>query len=160
MNASNIVVFRSGSEMYGVLIENIVSIEKSEKTTDEYDLPVYVKGFVNSGAEEVPVIDFQTVLYPNKETTDETARCIVVKADLIQLAFFVSEVIGIKEVGSGQLQQVKFVTNTSKSIFSAIAMIENQLIPIVDPVKFIHYAKDFATILSFMKEKQSVIECK
>ncbi|WP_440118846.1 chemotaxis protein CheW [Paenibacillus sp. QZ-Y1] len=94
-----VIVFKLGSEEYGVEVEKVQTIERMMPITRVPKTLSFVKGVINLRGVVIPVIDLRgRFSLPETEYTDQT-RIVIVGVDDMQVGFIVdsaNDVIDIK----------------------------------------------------------------
>ena len=99
---NRVIIFRLGSERYGIDVELVKGIERAQKQSVvriPNSVP-YIKGIINLRGVVVPVYDIRSKFsLEDIPTTDATSLLITVVGEVI-LAIWVDEVEGIFEIES------------------------------------------------------------
>lgn len=94
-----VIVFRLGSEEYGIEVDKVQTIERMMPITRVPKTLSFVKGVINLRGVVIPVIDLRgRFSLPESEYTDQT-RIVIVGVDDMQVGFIVdsaNDVIDIK----------------------------------------------------------------
>ncbi|MBB6019367.1 purine-binding chemotaxis protein CheW [Paenibacillus sp. JGP012] len=94
-----VIVFRLGSEEYGIEVDKVETIERMMPITRVPKTLSFVKGVINLRGVVIPVIDLRgRFALPETEYTDQT-RIVIVGVDDMQVGFIVdsaNDVIDIK----------------------------------------------------------------
>lgn len=151
------VVFSVENEEYAICVNNVLSIEKSEKITPIPQLPPYIKGIVKVRDELVPIVDLLQVLYDRELEIDDTTRFIIVKTDELHIGLHVRDAKELIEVDKEQIKQVGFVAYERTAYFTGVIHQDNRLITMIDPNLFIKNLDGIKDIYEYMeKQKEQV----
>jgi len=91
MTVQKVIVFRLNDELYGVPVEQVVSIEKWESVTRVPNAPSFIKGIINLRGEILPVIDLKQRFGLGVSTQAEESRLVIAQNDAIKLGLIVDE---------------------------------------------------------------------
>ena len=94
------VIFKLNKEYYGVPVNNVLSIEKMQKSTRIPNGSHYVKGVINLRGEVIPIIDLRDKLNMETKEVDNNSRIIIVSNEDIVVGLIVdssSEVLEISK---------------------------------------------------------------
>ncbi|MFC0269859.1 chemotaxis protein CheW [Metabacillus herbersteinensis] len=137
MNASKVVVFRAGTEEYGLPIQHVISIEKMIDVKPIPTMPIYMRGVVKVRGELIPVVDVGYVFYQqNTEIMNET-KLIVIQTDLLSIALIVQEAKEILDIQKDQLKSISFGAFQTVKYFAGVASVNERLITILNPTLLI-----------------------
>lgn len=92
------VIFKLDKEYYGIPINNVIYIERMQKTTRVPNGPKFLKGVINLRGEVIPLIDLRQKLNMETKEEDNNSRIIVVQEEEVMIGLIVdssSEVIEI-----------------------------------------------------------------
>ncbi|MCJ7839381.1 CheW domain-containing protein [Lederbergia sp. NSJ-179] len=146
------VIFNAGKEEYAIPVQYVVSIDKIEKIDPTPHLPVYMRGVVKSRGESIPVLDLATILYESVTPMDMEARLLVIDTEELSYGLFVHEAKEILEIPSDTLRQVELVSYQKTKYFSSIAILQDRLITMIDPVELLHVLDGLKEIKDYMVE--------
>ncbi len=132
---NRVIIFRLGSERYGIDVELVKGIERAQKQSVvriPNSVP-YIKGIINLRGVVVPVYDIRSKFsLEDIPTTDATSLLITVVGEVI-LAIWVDEVEGIFEIESERtFPTPAIVKSTETRYILKIAHMEKGLAIILD----------------------------
>lgn len=148
------IIFHIGQEDYGIPIKCVISIEKFERSTTIPQLPSYVRGIVKARGELIPVIDISDVLYKKQLQEDEQLRLIVLNTAELPVGILVKETKEIIDIPEESLKQIGLVAYHRTEYFSAIANLEDRLITMIDPERFVSSLDGIKEIIKYMAEQK------
>lgn len=154
MDVSQVVVFRTGDEEYGLPIEHVISIEKLEDINTIPNMPYYMKGVVKVRGELIPVLDTYQIFYHQNITIDQDVKLIVIQSDDMSAALIVKEAKEIIDIQEIQLKTITIGAFQSTKYFSAVASLEQRLITIINPNLLLKSLENFAIVKEEMMSHQ------
>lgn len=105
--ARKYLVFRLGSEEYGIDIRKITTIiEKDMNITRVPKLPPFVKGIINLRGEIVPVISLRQKFDLPEDVFDTETRIVIVKIDEISVGLIVDSVAEVIELDEESIESI------------------------------------------------------
>lgn len=126
------VVFRIGSEEYGIDIECIKGIEDKVSVSSVPNRPSYILGIISLRGEVIPVFSLRKK-FGKEETNDEFARLIVVSLNDNKVAFKVDEVTKIVDVEDNELHDIPTICQSEDTKYAkSVAKIEGGLVVVLD----------------------------
>lgn len=98
-----VIVFKLGSEEYGIEVEKVQTIERMMPITRVPKTYAFVKGVVNLRGVVIPVIDLRGRFgLPEAEQTDQT-RIIIVAVNEMQVGFIVDSASDVIDLNSDSI---------------------------------------------------------
>ncbi|TVQ17241.1 MAG: purine-binding chemotaxis protein CheW [Spirochaetaceae bacterium] len=112
------LLFRLGSEEYGVPIDKVQSIEELQKIVAVPDMPEYVRGVINLRGHVIPVVDLRLRFgMPDREYDDRTCIIIINAASRV-VGFIVDTVSEVHQIPAKSIQPApEFKTRSSQDQF-------------------------------------------
>lgn len=127
------VVFRLGSEEFGVAIEHVKEIIQFREVTRMPHVEHYVEGITNLRGDVVPVISLRQRFGLECQESQEKTRIVVMDLDYSVVGFIVDAVV---EVRSFDVKQVapppSSLASLNTVLFEGIGKVENRLILLLD----------------------------
>ncbi|AUG57951.1 chemotaxis protein CheW [Acetivibrio saccincola] len=132
------VVFKLGTEEYGVDIQNVTTIEKMLPITRVPKAPHYIKGVINLRGDIIPVIDIKEKLgLGTFEETDET-RIIILQLKDIPFGVIVDEVDEVLQLREETIENVSNFTNDlSLDYISGVGKVDDRIVSLLNFKKLI-----------------------
>lgn len=99
-----VIVFKLGSEEYGIEVDKVQTIERMMPITRVPKTYAFVKGVINLRGVVIPVIDLRGRFgLPEIEETDQT-RIIIVAVNEMQVGFIVDSASDVIDLNSDQIE--------------------------------------------------------
>lgn len=100
MTLQKVIIFRLKDELYGVPVEQVVSIERWEAVTRVPNAPSFIKGIINLRGEILPVIDLQQRFGLGVSNQTEESRLVIVQDEEIKIGLIVDEAKDVIDLNS------------------------------------------------------------
>jgi purine-binding chemotaxis protein CheW len=100
MTVQKVIIFRLKDELYGVPVEQVVSIERWESVTRVPNAPSFIKGIINLRGEILPVIDLQQRFGLGVSEQTEESRLVIAQIEEIKLGLIVDEAKDVIDLDS------------------------------------------------------------
>jgi purine-binding chemotaxis protein CheW len=129
------VAFRIGSEEFAFHVEQVLSIEKTQRVTVVPAMPKHVLGVINLRGTITPVINLSTLLYSDSELIAHEyslQRYIVVRFEKKPFALVVDEATDVLDIPHDSIQTNTINDKNIPSYLSGISKLENRLITIIN----------------------------
>ncbi|CAH1211153.1 MULTISPECIES: chemotaxis protein CheW [Paenibacillus] len=122
-----VIVFKLGSEEYGVEVEKVQTIERMMPITRVPNTYSFVKGVINLRGVVIPVIDLRgRFSLPETEYTDQTRIVIVAVGDM-QVGFIVDAANDVIDIKSSSIDNPPEVVGGVKARYlRGVAKLENE----------------------------------
>lgn len=134
------VIFKLDKEYYGVHIDNVLSIEKTGKTTRVPNSPDYIKGVTNLRGEVIPVISLRNKLGMEREESDINSRIVVVAINEIVAGLIVDSSSEVLEIDKENIDKPPTTENNEiMEYISGIGKSSDRLIILLDLIKILEY---------------------
>lgn len=98
------LVFKVGSEEFGIEIRHVTEIVGIQKINEVPDLPGYMKGVINLRGRVIPVMDIRTRFGMSDRDYDERTCIIVVHVDGETSGLIIDEVKEVTEIADNQIE--------------------------------------------------------
>ncbi|WHZ05391.1 chemotaxis protein CheW [Neobacillus sp. YX16] len=135
---SKSLVFRVGSEEYGVHITQVVSIERMQEITSFPNRPPHVLGFTTVRNIVIPVIDMRTALIGNTIGANETSRIIIVMVKEQEIGLIVDAATDVIDILPESIQHPDLMMQTREiSYLKGVSKLESRLIILLDIEKLL-----------------------
>lgn len=132
------IIFRSGHEEFGIQIDNISEIIKTNEITPIPNSPNYIKGIINVRGEIVTVINMKSLFMLTGDDHNETKHIVVIKNDTSMFGLMVSEVSEVIRVLKKDIKPPPVLINETHTDFvSGIFFHDERLIIILDIYKML-----------------------
>ena len=127
------MVFRLGSEKYGIDIERVQGIERMQPVTVVPRAPHFVEGVINLRGQITPVMNLRTRFgFDKVEATKET-RIVVVRMVEQWVGLVVDGVAGVQRLTSDLVEPPsEFVRSAESEYLRGIAKVEDGLLILLD----------------------------
>ncbi|PQP80629.1 chemotaxis protein CheW [Paenibacillus sp. PCH8] len=121
-----VIVFKLGSEEYGVEVDKVQTIERMMPITRVPKTLSFVKGVINLRGVVIPVIDLRgRFSLPESEYTDQT-RIVIVGVDDMQVGFIVDSANDVIDIKSSAIDSPPEVVGGVKARYlRGVAKLEN-----------------------------------
>ena len=117
MNDTKYALFKIGTELYGLDIMNVETIEKNYNIMKVPDAPVNIKGVIDLRGEIIPVYSLnQKFGFQEKESNDDT-RLIITKSNGISMAYEVDYMQEIIDLDEAQIQEAPAIIKNAKTTY-------------------------------------------
>ena len=130
---NQVVVFRLGSEDFGVSISSVESIIKMQPITKMPHAPAFVEGVTNLRGKVLPVMDLRTRFGLASQEADKNSRIIIINVNGIEVGMIVD---GVSEVLTIPEQNVEptpaIATSVDSNFITGIAKIAQRLVILLD----------------------------
>lgn len=143
--SEKVVTFKMGSEVYGISIFQVMSIEKIEDITRMPDLPEYIKGILNLRGDIIPLIDLRQFLLKTNPKDYQLNRIIVVRVEDTLAGLIVDEATEVLDIPTDAIQGIS-LAGAELNQFMKVAKMDERLILIVEIDKLI-MESDIANVL-------------
>ncbi|MDR6722302.1 purine-binding chemotaxis protein CheW [Paenibacillus amylolyticus] len=122
-----VIVFKLGSEEYGIEVERVQTIERMMPITRVPKTFSFVKGVINLRGVVIPVIDLRgRFSLPETEYTDQT-RIVIVGVDDMQVGFIVDAANDVIDIKSSSIDSPPEVVGGVKARYlRGVAKLENE----------------------------------
>jgi purine-binding chemotaxis protein CheW len=135
---SKSLVFRVGSEEYGVHITQVVSIERMQEITSFPNRPPHVVGFTTVRNIVIPVIDMRTALIGYTIGANETSRIIIVMVKEQEIGLIVDAATDVIDILPESIQHPDLMMQTKEiSYLKGVSKLESRLIILLDIEKLL-----------------------
>ncbi|WP_017689164.1 chemotaxis protein CheW [Paenibacillus sp. PAMC 26794] len=121
-----VIVFKLGSEEYGIEVDKVQTIERMMPITRVPKTLSFVKGVINLRGVVIPVIDLRgRFSLPETEYTDQT-RIVIVGVDDMQVGFIVDSANDVIDIKSSAIDSPPEVVGGVKARYlRGVAKLEN-----------------------------------
>ena len=145
-NTHQLIVFRQGTEEYGLHIDQIKEVVLTPNITKMPQTPDYVKGVANIRGNIIGIIDLEEKFGIKKTTTTKEANqannyTLVVESDEFKVGILVTEVPNTLSVDDEDMEQSMNIVHDNKvssDYIQGIVKLENRLIILIDIFKVLH----------------------
>ena len=128
-NEIQLVVFKLGSEEYGVSILQVQEIKRITEITRVPHTPEYIKGVINLRGSVLPVIDLKKRLNLPPQVATEDARIIIVKVKEISVGMMVDAVSEVMTINEENIDSPDVVAGSvSANYLSGVGKLDNRLL--------------------------------
>ena len=142
------VVFRLGTEEYGVPIESVQEIVRMpEELTHVPKTPAFVEGVMNLRGSVLPVVDQRLRLNLPSLARCEQQRIMVFLFDELRTGFIVDSVAEVLKIPRSAIEPAPHLSVSQAHLISRVANLEKQkrLILLIDPTHLLE-SKDLKTL--------------
>lgn len=133
MSEKQYVIFKLGSEEYGVDIMNVREITELKETTKIPNTPNFIEGVINLRGSVVPVINLKKRFTLEETTINKNSRIIIVTIGEKQIGFIVddaSQVMTLKEEDIENPPEI--ITGVDRRYIVGIGKREEKIIILLD----------------------------
>jgi len=130
---SKFVFFRLGSEMYGVDVRYVRSIERLGAATRVPHAPPYVRGVMNLRGSVIPLVDLRLRLGLPAGETSERTRVLIVNLGDKEIGYIVDEANDVRDLTEASVEPTPEVAKTERARYLAgVARIGEELVLLLD----------------------------
>lgn len=159
-NEIQIIIFKLGSEEYGVPINNVQEIILPQKSTRIPKSPVYVDGFINLRGNIISIIDGKKK-FKLKEIAENNLndkRIIVLEVEEEISGLIVDGVNEVITLNISDIEPPPIDLEEHSDIFWGIGKYDNRLLILINTEKFMAFNEDEKNIDAFKKVTNAVKE--
>lgn len=138
--ANKFMLFRIGSESYGIEIKYVTEIIELQRITEVPDMPNYVKGVINLRGKVIPVIDIRLRFSMKEREYDDRTCIIVVDMDKTAIGFVVDTVAEVQDIPEKDIAPApNFKTESGKEKYiSGMGKVGDEVKILLDVKKILH----------------------
>lgn len=131
------LIFKVGQEVYGVHINQVISIERMQNITSYPNRPPHVLGVTTVRDIVTPVIDLRSALTKvSVEPTDET-RLIIVQAFQSVFGLVVDAATDVLDIKADTIQRPNLLETKDISYVKGISKVDDRLLILLDIEKLL-----------------------
>ncbi|OMP67004.1 chemotaxis protein CheW [Domibacillus epiphyticus] len=149
------LLFDIKKSMYGMGIQNVVSIEKVTEASPFPNMPEYVVGMVQIRGQIIVVIDMSSLLYNNSSQIDNDTRFILVERNETVIALMVERANEIINIEENEIKPVHSIETGTETFIIGAALEENRIITILDIEKLLTSLQDIDAIRREIAEQNN-----
>lgn len=129
---AQLVVFRMGSEEFGVPIQRVQEIIKVPEITHLPNTADYIEGVINLRGDVLPVINLRTRFgLPNQEHNAET-RIIVVELPVGRVGLVVDAVTEVLRIPQDAIEPAPKVTGLRTELLAGVGKLDDRLLVLLE----------------------------
>lgn len=134
MSELQFVVFRLGTEEYGIDISNVREIVHVQEITKLPNTNGLIEGILNLRGNIIPIVDLNKRYYGTKTETDENSRIIVVNGGNQVLGIITNEVAEVLNISSEMIEPAPALISriTKRAGIKGVGKLEQRLVIIID----------------------------
>jgi purine-binding chemotaxis protein CheW len=133
MAEKQMVLFKLGSETYGLDIAAVHEIIRMQPITKVPKSPFYVEGVINLRGKTIPVIDMGKRFGMEKVERDKSNRIVVVNLQDTTMGIVVDSVTEVLSIPNDSIESVSDVVTTANSDYLAgIAKLTDKLVILLE----------------------------
>lgn len=131
------VLFRLGTEEYGLPIERVQSIIRYEEPTPVPHAPVIVEGVINLRGQVIPVIDLSQRLLGQPHTASASSRIVVAEGDSGMVGLTVDSAHEVATFAAEEIMPApaSALSAETAEAFEGVANHGDRLVILLDPEK-------------------------
>lgn len=145
MHSDKYVVFKVGSEEFGISVSSVVSIEKMVDITQLPQVSEYLMGIANFRDIIVPIFDISQILYSQKLKQKDGNKIILVQLEDYIVGLIVDEAKEILNVHSRNLKEIKMIVNQN-SFIEGVVSLDRGLVTIINLPELIKSMEDIEEV--------------
>ena len=111
--ADKFLMFKLGSEEYGIDITRITAIEELPQITSIPDMPIFVKGVINLRGKVIPAVDLRLRFGIEEKEYDDRTCIVIVSINNSSVGLIVDIVSEVHEIGKNDMGPPPTFKNTS-----------------------------------------------
>ncbi|KXG43407.1 chemotaxis protein CheW [Tepidibacillus infernus] len=124
-----VIVFRLGSEEYGVDVQQVKSIERMEHITRVPNTPPFVKGVINLRGVVIPIIDLRRRFSIEQKDYNESTRIIIVNVEEMEVGLIVDAANDVIDIPVQAIEPPPKVVGAVEAIYlRGVAKLSNRLL--------------------------------
>ena len=132
------VVFKLGSEIFGVDVHQVREIIKMREYTRIPNTPPYISGVINLRGQITTIIDLRKIFGMDSAEINSDSRIIILDAKDVNVGVIVDSVLGVTRIPLKNVDPPPKITHTSALEFiTGIAKQEDNLIILLDLEKLL-----------------------
>jgi purine-binding chemotaxis protein CheW len=135
MTLQKVIIFRLKDELYGVPVEQVVSIERWEALTRVPNTPSFIKGIINLRGEILPVIDLQQRFGLGVSNQTEESRLVIVQDEEIKIGLIVDEAKDVIDLDSETIDPSPETASGQGTYILGVAKHEDNLLILLNMEK-------------------------
>ncbi len=131
------VLFRLGTEEYGLPIERVQSIIRYEEPTPVPHAPAIVEGVINLRGQVIPVIDLSQRLLGQPHSVSSSSRIVVAEGDSGMVGLTVDSAHEVATFAAGEIMPApaSALSAETAEAFEGVANHGDRLVILLDPEK-------------------------
>lgn len=134
MATKQFVVFKLDQSEYGIDIQIIKEIIRTQEVTKMPQTEEYVEGLINYRQNAVPIINLNKKLNLNAKDEDKDTRIIIVNLHNKNVGFKVDEVLEVLKISDNNIELVSNITkNIDHRYLSGIGKQDNRFVILLNP---------------------------
>ena len=114
MHEEQHVIFKIGSESYGININYVKAIEKEYKIIPVPNAPANIKGMINLRGEIIPIYSLRT-RFKMQDTQMEKRQLLIVNLGEESIAYEVDSLVGIQTIQPEQVHDVPVILQSDET---------------------------------------------
>ncbi|RYL95322.1 chemotaxis protein CheW [Sporolactobacillus sp. THM7-4] len=142
-----VILFKLNNEMYGVPVDQILSIERIQAITRVPNAPDYVVGIMNLRGLIIPVIDMRRRFRMSTTEPTKDTRIIIVDVGDIKVGLMVDEANEVLDVDPGSVEKTPdIVSGPGSEYINGVAKINDDRLLILLNLQRILYEQEITEI--------------
>lgn len=129
MESTKLVLFEVNHQIYGIHIEQVLSIEKYMEPTPVPNSPDYIKGMLSLRGDMILVYDLRTKFQLETKLADENTKMILVQIKDLMVAFIVdcvTEIVDVEQKSFNDLPKV--IQSEQTSYIESVSKVQNHIV--------------------------------
>jgi len=138
-SVEQVVVFNLHDQVYGINIESVLEIIRTESVTRVPGTPEFIEGVINLRGRVIPIMDLcKRFNMPPAEISDAT-RVIIVEAGGVTVGMIVDQVSEVLRIPSSSVEPPPaMIAGSSVEALKGIALVEDKLVILLDLGKVLY----------------------
>ncbi|NLJ87201.1 MAG: chemotaxis protein CheW [Epulopiscium sp.] len=130
------IVFKLGSEEYGIDILHVQNIERVLSITRVPKAPFFIKGVINLRGEIIPVMSLRLKFNLEADEFTDDTRIIIVRIDDSQIGMIVDEVKEVLQLSTDSIENVQGVSGITSDIhlnfIQGVGKVNNNIVTLLN----------------------------
>ncbi len=127
------IVFQLGNEEYGIVVDQVKSIEKMQHITRVPRTEKYVRGVINLRGVVIPILDLRKRFGLQEQTYTDHTRIIIVMLNDIEVGLIVDAANDVLDIYSDHIEPApEVIEGIEADYLSGVVKVEERLIVLVN----------------------------
>lgn len=133
MATSQVVVFKLGTEEYGIDIMRVIEISDYKVVTSIPEVPAYIEGIINIRGDIYPIYNLRKRFHMVDQGVDENTKIIQMNLEDIKVAFVVDNVCEILTISEEEVEQTpKMISRYDSKYIKGVSKQGDRMILLLD----------------------------
>ncbi|MBP1971210.1 purine-binding chemotaxis protein CheW [Virgibacillus natechei] len=134
------IVFKLKNQSYGVDVQQVLSIERTQEITAVPRTSAFIKGVIQLRGEMTPIIDLKERLQLGETEKTDANRILVVQLDDIQVGLIVDSASEVIDIDPAVIEPApKIIGEIQETFLKGVAKLEERLLILLDLEKILDF---------------------